>query len=183
MTLREKLYCEAVAEPSDISDHLIVLRNLANRNDVKSIAEFGVRKGFSTRALLAGAHGTMISVDADAIDPVLASRLRDAALEANVNFTFVQSDSLKFQCPDVDLLFLDTYHTYEFMWLELYHHGRHAQRYIAIHDTELFAHRGEDEKPIGILDAINHFLVVHPEWKIRYSSKDSCGLVVMEKVR
>ena len=172
-TTLDDLYNEVAGVPSDISAHLGILRALAE--NVRFVTEFGVRTGVSTRALLAGHPTGMMSYDVYPFKD--EERVAEVAKLAGVNWKFVQADTRKITITPTELLFIDTYHTYSQLLIELFMHGPKAWKYIAIHDTDLFGEHGENGQP-GILKAIQEFLLVYPEWKLFHESKASCGLQV-----
>ena len=122
---------------SDIHAHLPRLFELASIPYVKVI-ELGVRRGDSTAAFLAAAEeqgGEVWSVDI--ADPRVPAEWHD------LQFWYLTvGDDLKVadQLPDnVDIVFIDTSHTYEQtkLELELYVEKVKSGGLIVLHDTEL----------------------------------------------
>ena len=104
-------YKELCSTPSDINEHLPVLRGYAARSS--TVAEFGVRGIVSTWALLKGlAEGLLsdedkrlVCVDVEAIPGI--DRVAELAADVGVELHFLQGDSAKLTLPfDVDLLFI-----------------------------------------------------------------------------
>lgn len=122
---------------SDIHAHLPRLFDLASRPHVKVI-ELGVRRGDSTVAFLAAAQeqgGEVWSVDI--ADPRVPAEWRDLPF-----WYLTVGDDLEVadQLPDnVDIVFIDTSHTYEQtkQELELYVRKVKPGGLILLHDTEL----------------------------------------------
>jgi cephalosporin hydroxylase len=110
----------------------------------------------------------------------------EEAKAAGRDVTFHKEDTLKAEIPETDLLFIDSFHSYEQVKTELELHASKAKRYIVFHDTILFSERGQDtldgEETRGILSAIEEFLESHPEWNIVYNSKEGNGMIVVKKL-
>lgn len=108
---RENTYRDKLAAWSDIQDHMPALMLAATKHPI--IAELGVRAGNSTAALLLGAHwakGRVWSVDVNAPDV-------PQIWHQDPGWRFAQCDSVSAQAqaflpPLLDLLFIDTSHTY-----------------------------------------------------------------------
>jgi hypothetical protein len=134
----QERYDEVAATPSDIQLHLPRLRREARG----TVLELGVRGGNSTVALLAGLEergGTLWSVD---IDPASA-----AVFAGHAQWRFILADSRDESAvvgagvPDeLDVLFVDTDHTYEQVRDELAIWGDKVVDggLILFHDTDTF---------------------------------------------
>jgi methyltransferase family protein len=134
----QERYPEVAAAPSDIQQHLPRLRREARG----TVLELGVRGGSSTVALLAGLEergGTLWSVD---VDPASA-----AIFPGHHQWCFVLADSrdespvLEAGLPDeLDVLFIDTIHTYEQVRDELAVWGDRVVEggVILFHDTDSY---------------------------------------------
>ena len=134
----ENEYRRAAATPSDINEHLPLLRELAE--SVSSVTELGVRTGISTRAFLAAdvrLHSIDLTLDAE------LQKLFAAATAGGCDATYTQSDVLAMDIDETDFLFIDTWHTYAQLSAELKRHAPQAKRYIAFHDTFSFGLRDE----------------------------------------
>lgn len=128
-----RLYGERSLDESDIQQHMPLLFSHARG----IVLELGVRYGTSTAALLAGVvmhGGHLVSVD-----------LLDCsqAVPEHVQWTFVQADSLAVaeilpQLPGggIDVLFIDTDHTYGRTMAELSLWGPLTRHLILLHDTD-----------------------------------------------
>lgn len=170
---------------SDIHELLPVLRYFASQ--CETVVEFGVRGGDSTTALLAGRPSRfLLSVDIDLSNPGLDE------VEAAYGDSFLHDDAVDWRLRegsdldyayaprahdhdgDIDLLFIDTDHTYEQLSAELAMHGDHVKRWIIMHDTETY---GQQLNP-----AIAVFLGQHPEWSEVLRLRNCNGLTVLERV-
>lgn len=123
--------------PSDINQHLPTLRDFAKECD--SVLELGVRTGVSTWAFIEGLpYGSkLISVDIKSPDDYGASSsaLQLGAKNKGLDFELRIEDSVKTKTGKVDLLFVDTLHTYKQVKAELKAHSKNVNKYIVFHDT------------------------------------------------
>lgn len=156
--MRELTLEELIKEEADTSDCLEILYNSVRNYKVKTILELGVRRGFSTRALLLaakdfGAH--LWSIDKKTPWPPFIKEIREAKLDKY--WTFIKGNDLKVDWnQEVDLLFIDTVHTYNQLKAELTKYSGFAKT-IFIHDTK--------EKRFGnYRQALLDFLKNHPEF-------------------
>jgi hypothetical protein len=134
----QERYLKIAAAPSDIQRHLPRLRQEARG----TVLELGVRGGSSTVALLAGLEergGVLWSVD---VDPASAAVFPDHA-----QWRFVLADSRDERTvvgaglpTELDVLFIDTLHTYEQVRDELAVWGDRvvAGGVILFHDTDSY---------------------------------------------
>jgi hypothetical protein len=128
-------YQQHYQTPSDIQHHLGLLFSLARGN----VLELGTRGGVSTAALLAGVErrgGFVYSVDLEDCSSVA---------QGHPQWTFTQKDSCDPSLPDaigvpLDLLLIDTFHSYEQATAELALWGLLVAPggTILMHDPETF---------------------------------------------
>lgn len=157
-------------EKSDIADHLPRLHTEASIPDVKVI-ELGVRSGNSTAAFLTAAtehNGHVWSVD-------IAWPHVPKEWTGLEQWTFLLGDDLLLadQLPnDVDIVFIDTAHTYELTVAELETYApklRPGGRFL-LHDTELEHPDASpaSDPPFPVAKAIQHWTAsredVNVEW-------------------
>lgn len=195
------LYVNHCNTYSDINEHLPHIKRLAS--ECSSVAEFGVRDVVSTWALLQGLaesqQPTKSYLGVDLAQPPV-SRFHLAQLLATENgilFQFHEGDDLKFDMDPVDLLFIDTLHTYCHLTAELEKFSPKANKYIALHDTsppwgfvdDYFYHGDYSEYPEsydktkrGLWPAVEDFLGRHPEWVLKERYLNCCGFTVLERV-
>lgn len=192
-------------EPSDINEHLPTLRAIAN--ECSSVAEFGVRGIVSTYAFMLGLaentdeghpQKTLFCVDIEDID---MSGMIELGKKVNVDVAFKKCDSVKVIIPEVDLLFIDTWHVYEHLKRELAAHHAKVRKYIVMHDTFVDGRDGESIRlgmdykyqaemsgyPIegickGLRPAISEFLEEHREWKMVADYQNCNGLTILARV-
>jgi hypothetical protein len=193
--------------PSDINEHLRAIYELARSGT--SAAELGVRGIVSTYALLLGLGQSVVAaadqrrsltcVDIDNIDMSEVTQLGRAV---GVDIEFICQDSAKVELPEVDLLWIDTWHIYEHLKRELNAHHKKVRRYIAMHDTEIDGVDGESLRcsmdperqaketgyPIegickGLKPAIDEFLAEHKdEWRLLQHYPNCNGMTVLVRV-
>lgn len=80
--------------------------------------------------------------------------------------------------PEVDLLFIDTKHSYQHLLNELNtYHGR-VKRFIMMHDTAHFGINGDDGGP-GLIAAIMHFTGQNKQWSVHRQYRYQYGMIVL----
>lgn len=131
MSFIEQEYEKACNEPSDINEHIPTLKRLAD--ECQTVIEFGVRTGVSTRAFLAS-NAAVWSVDLTILPEAI--QLIDGANAEGKRAACSIGDSTQVNINPVDLLFIDTYHTFDQLTAELDRHHHRVNKYIVLHDTE-----------------------------------------------
>lgn len=174
----QEQYLLAKDTPSDINENLYILYDLAKK--CESIVEMGVRYGVSTRAFL-NTNAKLISYDLYLDKNV--QKLFDVAKTLGKDVKYLQNDVLKISIDEVDLLFIDTYHTYNQLKQELKLHGNKAQKFIVFHDTFTYGLRDETGKGIGLLPAILEFMIDNPQWRVKLHKTNNNGLTVLENFK
>jgi len=179
MTLHE--YLVEAKKPSDINEHLDILMEYGNR--CKKIVEFGVRWADGSTIAFLNTNKDIIVESYDIVNTV-EKRIKDLTActkKEKKPWTFVLKSSLEADI-DTDMMFIDTFHVYDLLKSELSRHCDHVHKYIAMHDTTLFAYRGEDGSTgKGLMTALTEFLNEHPEWKIAYKVENNNGLTILER--
>jgi hypothetical protein len=170
----EAWYEQAAKTPGDINEHAPTLRELARK--CEHVTEFGVRRGVSTVALLAGQPKRLVSYDLIRSAEALALKER----QGKCNFEFKEGDSQSVQIEETDLLFIDTRHTAEHLTRELDNAAGKVRRWIVLHDTVVFGERGEDGGP-GLLAAVRTFLMNNRGWTVIRHDRNNNGLMVLSR--
>lgn len=177
----QKEYTIAATTPSDINEHLPILKDLANECD--HITEMGVRTGVSTRAFLLS-NAKLISYDLVADQKVV--ELINEARTAGKDATFIKADVLQIEIEETDLLFIDTWHEYKQLKQELTRHANKARKYIAFHDTNTYGLKNEGgdngQQTQGLLPAIIEFLIENRNWQFKMLRTNNNGLTVIERI-
>lgn len=189
-TIDEKLE-QAKHTRSDINEHLVTLKRYAETCD--HVTEMGVRWVTSTWAFLAARPKRLVSYD---ISDCNIDEALKMGKEIGVNFDFRKLDVLKVEIEPTDLLFIDTYHAYPQLTMELTLHSPRTRKYIIMHDTTTYAYRDEGRYQgvsvlassgngkAGLRPAIQDFLAT-PEgsnWLIREVFENNNGLTVLERI-
>jgi len=160
---------------NDINEHVPILRKYAEL--CEHIVELGVQRGASTRAFLAAKPKTLVSVD---FIPITDEVRRLRLFVSDTDWKYIQSDDLKIQIDETDLLFIDTYHAYEQLIQELKLHGNRARKFIILHDTTTWGERGHGGVK-GLNYAIKEFMGLNPHWKIKEEFVNNNGLLILER--
>lgn len=194
------MYALAKNTPSDINEHLPVLLSLAHQ--CTSVVEIGVRSMVSTWALL---HGMKEGSAYTGIDLVLPPRYSfnlaiTAAHHKKVQFRFIDRNDMTIspgEIGPVDMIFIDSLHTYCHLTYELDRFSHLARKFLAFHDSSApwgeiddSEYRGDrSEYPVwydrtkrGVWPAIVDFLSNHPEWAIKERRFNNHGFTVLERV-
>lgn len=192
---REELYVQACSVPSDINEHLPVLREFASKCD--HITEFGMRwaRG-STIAFLAAQPKKFVAWDLDAVS-VTSPRVHSLMpICGDTVFQPRCGDTLEITTEPTDMLFIDTLHTGKQLLTELERHCNPqapqipVRKYLAFHDTTTFGVVGEDGG-IGLRTAIRQFQKYYafPLWQVATDKagrlmdlENNNGLIVLSHV-
>ena len=121
-------YVLAKKIPSDINEHVEILRSYANK--CQSVTEFGVRTGISTRAFVASNVPKIRCYDLY-IDPTVSLLVKQAEKEGK-DILYSANDTRALDIEQTDLLFIDTEHSYAQLKAELTRHHSKVNKYIEI---------------------------------------------------
>ena len=163
---------------SDINEHLPTL--LKYGRTVDHITELGVRGGCSTVTWWYAKPKTLRCydiADCNAHDILM----REVKGADEFDYKFIQADVLGIEIEETDLLFIDTYHTYNQLSKELELHGNKSRQYLIFHDTVTFGDRGEDGKKPGIMVAVHDFVLENPHWSFEKVFTNNNGLTVLKR--
>jgi glycosyltransferase involved in cell wall biosynthesis len=173
-------YHNACKTSSNINEHLPTLNALAK--ECGHVTEFGVSDGHSTRAFLIEKDIKLRSYDI--IHNQNVQSLFDVAINENRDFRYTIADVSTIEIEETDLLFIDTWHSYNQLKKELAMHSHKARKYIVMHDTHTFGIQDEGGSGNkGLLPAIIEFIIEHPEWKFKSHYTNCNGLTVLERTR
>ena len=163
-------------EASDISALLPVLLGYAKQ--CHTVVEIGVYDCTSTWALLAAEPERMRSYDIARRAEV--DQVEAAVADTSIDFKFILANSLELVLEPTELLFIDSYHTYDHLRAELERHSLKTTRFIAMHDTTAFGDVDQCGIRPGMWPAVEEF-VAQGVWRIRERIMESNGLTVLER--
>lgn len=179
--------------PSDINEHLSVLKKYAS--ECNSIVEMGVRWITSTWAFLAANPKKLISLDLYHPSHYGGNlqEVFDAIQTTQIQYTFIQQDSLTYNMEECDLLFLDTWHDYLQLKKEIFRHHSKVKKYMIFHDTVSYGFVNEDPNisgpsnletnlPKGLCPAIDEFLFANKNWVLWEKMANNNGLTILKRV-
>lgn len=182
-TQLEQYFNKLQQTKSDINEHLQTLKNYARMCD--HITEMGVRSCVSTWSFISGYPKKLISYDITNPPKHNLDNVKNTAKTIGVNFSFIKASTLDVSIEKTDLLFIDTHHSYLQLSQELSKHANNVNKYIILHDTELFGHVDQRNSPpcekVGLLTALTEFLHTNKKWRIKEHYKNNNGLTILEK--
>lgn len=161
----------------DIAVHLPVLKEYGK--ECRHITEMGVRRVTSTWAFLMARPLKLVSIDWDH-EPFQVCRetlneAKDLAHKAGIIFEFRAASTTDVVIEETDLLFIDTWHTYEQLMVELLLHADNTRKYIIAHDTN------EAIFP-GMLCGVEDFVNLNPQWSVEKIYTESPGMTILKRV-
>jgi len=186
-TIINQTYNEWAAKPTDINEHLPILKDYAEH--CKHVTEMGVRRGASSRAFLTC---DVVLRSYDIYEEPSVTELFALALEAGKDVQYIIKDVLQVKIEPTDMLFIDTWHSQAQLRQELAMHGNVPTKFLAFHDTHTYGTVDEsmewasnpNRKAIkgqGLLPAIIEFIMVNPHWKFRDHRTNNNGLTILER--
>jgi len=180
-------YQERLTYAEDIREHLPVLLEYASQSN--RIVELGVRSIVSTWAFILGKPKKLISVDIVSPDYYTGKEnsldiLEKICKNLNIDFRFILADDLTIELDEMDLLFIDTLHTYSQLDKELRLHANKSKKWIILHDTQSFGEYVMNS--IGIMEggmkyALDKFLLENNSWFIKKHYSNCHGLTILER--
>lgn len=176
----ESLYDRAVNTNTDINQHVPKLKELAEQ--CSHVTDIGMRPDVSSIGLLAGQPETMLHFLPPRHAPRPWAKRDDYAhVRGNTDVRVFNGNTPAIDLPEeTDLLFLDTKHTANQIYLELTKYAPRVRRYIVRHDTAIFGDTGEDGGP-GLKVGIRQYIRDHQEWSIVYETDQQYGLMVLSR--
>ena len=194
-------YNDSKNTPSDICEHLPLLRKLAA--DSETVTEIGMRSMVSSWGILLGLSENNsnvksylgIDLNSPPLDTLMAAR--KLARASGIAFSFWQDSDMNIDIPRTDFLFIDSLHTYAHLTYELEKFSDKANKYIALHDTsepwgnlddtEYNGDHSEypafiDKTKKGLWPAVEDFLQRHPEWTLADRHQNCHGFTILKRV-
>lgn len=169
-------YKICLASPTDINEHLPILKEYAEKCD--HVTELGTRFGNSTIAFMAARPRKFISYDVVYNEKI--DYLKKISNDSGINFVFKLENPQSIE--ETDLLFIDTDHHVDQCSKELKLHADRVKKYLIFHDVVSFWEKGQGyESGGGLRYAIEPFMESHPEWKQVYRAENNNGLLILER--
>lgn len=189
------MYEELCIKPSDINEHLPTIKKYAMECDV--VVEMGTRFVVSTWALVYANPKKITCYDINLADFLEGKKnIEEVCKSKNINFKFIQADTLKIEIEKSDLLLIDTLHRYYQLFNELNLHAKNINKYILLHDTVTFANSDEgiydhasdiiknkSSNKQGLIPAIDDFLKTNEgkNWTIHEVYINNNGLTILKR--
>lgn len=141
-------------------------------NNCTSYTEFGVNQG-TTLAVAVLSNIPKIRAYDIKLAPYNKAKhhFEQYASENKLDYRVIEAGTLTIKIDPVDLLYIDTVHSYSHLKQELEKHGSKAQKYIVFHDT-VYAP--------GLRQAVNEYVNAHKNWKIITDCIDSVGFMTIK---
>jgi len=198
----ETNYKNKYNQPSDINEHLPVLRKLAE--ECNHVTEAGVRSVVSSYAFATALKGkpNHMLVQIDLAKSQNVARFQRECKAEGVNTIFYEESDLTCPLTETDMFFIDTWHIYGHLKRELARWHSYAKKYIVMHDTTVDEWLGEtvrvgwnaaeqskqsgipvDEITKGLWPAIDEFLKEHPEWLLEKRYINNNGLTILKRAQ
>ncbi|MBA3604299.1 MAG: hypothetical protein H0W50_11845 [Parachlamydiaceae bacterium] len=194
------LYEQHASTPSDINEHVPVLRKLAK--ECSSIVEIGLRRMVSTWGIILGLSENGASdrfyLGIDQQKPPLEKLylIKRLAEDNEISFQFLAENEMQIDIPQTDMLFINSMHTYCHLTYELNKFASKVNKYIALHDTsppwgykddlEYSGNYSEYPSEInrskrGLWPAVEDFLASHPDWMLVERRFNNHGLTILKR--
>lgn len=178
---------------SDINEHLPTFYEYALKCD--HVTEMGTRSVVSAWAFMLANPKKLVCYDIERHKNI--DELESLAKEYSINLEFIEADVLKTEIEETDLLFIDTFHTYEQLTRELALHSHKAKKYLAFHDTTSFGFRDEadyhcisdvvknieEKKHTGLVPAIDEFMKseLGSCWEVEKIFMNNNGVTILKR--
>lgn len=182
-----------------VAEFLPTLKMLAQ--DCKSIVEIGASGLQATWGLLEGlkesrqTQKSFLAIDQYAPKEFKIHEIKKAAHKEGIDFKYWSVNDLYIQLEPVDMLYLDSIHTYRHLTTELASYESQVKKYIVIHNTgQIWGHR-DDPRFIddynenllslgkrGQVQAVIDFLSKNPQWQVYSHHEKGTGLTILKRV-
>lgn len=195
------LYNNACTTPSDVNEHVAVLKDLAKQ--CQTVLEIGIRSMVTSWGIYQGLAESgagdrcYIGIDLDE-PPVEAFNLAKKLTRAHgIEYKFLQGNDMILEPVEADMLFIDSLHTYCHLTYELEKFSPKTKKFIAMHDTsepwgyivDYQQYHGDySEYPaeysrtrVGLWAAVEDFLERHPEWELHERRLNCHGLTILRR--
>jgi hypothetical protein len=188
---------------SDINEHLPTLYRYAT--ECESILELGVRGCVSSWAFAFGLLSNGKNVKKLILNDITECNVNELLVKTydlNIDIDCKWINDLQLEVNEnVDLTFIDTWHVYAQLNRELDKFSKVTNKYIIMHDTTVDEKYGEtircgwnaelqslesgfpvEEIKCGLWKAIEDFLAINPNWKLKERYTNNNGLTILERI-
>jgi hypothetical protein len=185
--------------PSDIYEYLPVLSHIVTEGGFHHVTEFGVRDVNSTWGFLWGlctsTYPATVLRSYDLVRHQNVDLVESAVVGTKVDFKFALGNTAEIDIEPTHVLFIDTEHTYQHLWLELNRHAHNVTNLILVHDTSGPYANWEDwpadhprrgdlakfPERYGMWPGCVDWCKEHIEWRIIQRYEVGNGLTIMER--
>ena len=177
--------------PSDINENMHHLYEYAQY--CETIIEMGTRMGSSIFAFAYAKPKKLTSMDIDIFPH--SEELKKLCTAEGIEYEHIVGSTLELDIPEVDMLFIDTEHSYLQLKSELAKHGNKAKMYLVFHDTTTFGYvdssaygdqglKYEDGTDVkhGLMPALEEFLEANPHWVIDLVKTNNNGMTFLKRI-
>jgi hypothetical protein len=171
----DRRYNDACLTPSDLQEHLPVLRDLAEQ--CRHVTDAGTGAGVSALAFLRAQPERLVCIGL--VQSLEVDNLK--ALRGPTDVESRRADVLSGDIEETDLLFLDTRHNAGQLREELRRHAGKARKFIVTHGTTAHATEGESAREGGVWPVVEEFLA-EGSFCLRKRYENNHGLTVLERV-
>jgi hypothetical protein len=169
----EKWYEVARTNPSDFHEHVVTIKELADKCEV--VSEVAMWGKPSLVALCASNAKAVHSYS-----PIEKGEWHKLKELENDRLQTRKLDPSQ-EVEPTDLLFVDTHHTAQTVFDQLNANKDAVRKYMAVHTTETFGEKGDDGSP-GVLVGIRKFVHENREWTVIRHDRNNHGLIVLSRL-
>lgn len=177
MTPLETKFNSLFGQVTDMLGYIVAIYGYAAKS--KRIVEFGVDDCTSTWILLTGKPEWLKSYDI--VRKPEVNEVEAVSKGEGLNFEFINKSSLEVEIPECDLLFIDSFHSYDQLTRELQLHAFKVSKWIILHDTTVFGSIDQTNTGRGLWPAVEEFLAANKEWSIKERYTHCYGLTILER--
>lgn len=175
----EDHFANAHQTTSNVFKHCKAIKEFASK--CSSIAEIGLDSPALTISLLAGAPRHYMGY-AQSLEECQSQQKLLESISCDTECQVAIGISLAFSLGVVDLLVLNTSHTYTRLRAELNKYAPSVLKYIVIPQTYAYGDRGQDGHTPGVSQAILEFSQTNSNWQIVYNQTINNGMTVLENI-
>lgn len=197
-----QMYNEKCSIPTDIYEHIPVLRKLAS--ECSTVIEIGLGGIISTWGIIQGLadnpteRRSYLGIDIVYPPAPQFTHVKSLAEANDISFEFWRANDVEIDIRPTEFLFIDSLHTYCHLMTELEKFSPKVTKYIALHDTsEPWGDRDDNEyhgnyseypahfdrNKRGLWLAVEDFLKNHPEWTLLERRLNNHGFTILKRIK